>query len=358
MKMKKILIIEDNKDVRDNTAEILNLAEYEVITAENGRIGIEKAIQFKPDLVVCDIMMPGLDGYGVLESLHKNSDTSTIPFIFLTAKINRDDVRLGMNLGADDYLTKPFDENELLEAIECRLRKNEFLQNEIAKNIEGLNRFLEEASKYIDLESLSKNYPMKNYNKKDIIFWEGDNAHSLFFIERGSIKTYKSTESGKELVTGISGKGDFIGQLSLLNSVGTYVENAMVLEDAEVCAIPKNDFTKLLYGNPTVSQKFIGMISNNLIHVQEQLVDMAFASVRQRAAKTLLELYEKGLIKDKPNGGLGMPREDFAGMIGTATETAIRTLSDFKDEGLITTDSGRRIMILDKEELKIVAELG
>ena len=358
MKMKKILVIEDNKDVRENTADILNLAEYEVITAENGRIGIEKAIQFKPDLVVCDIMMPGLDGYGVLESLHKNSNTSSIPFIFLTAKINRDDVRLGMNLGADDYLTKPFDEKELLEAIECRLRKNEFLKNEIAKNIEGLNRFLEEASKYMDLESLSKDYPIKKYHKKDIIFWEGDNAHSLFFIEGGSIKTYKSTESGKELVTGIYGPGDFIGQLSLLNSVGTYVENAMVLDDAEVCAIPKNDFTNLLYRNPTVSHKFIGMISNNLIHVQEQLVDMAFASVRQRAAKTLLELYEKELIKDKPNGGMGIPREDFAGMIGTATETAIRTLSDFKDEGLITTDSGRRIIVLDKEELKIVAEFG
>lgn len=344
--------------MRENTADILSFAEYEVITAENGRIGMEKAIRFKPDLVVCDIMMPGLDGYGVLESLHKNSATSSIPFIFLTAKIHRNDFRLGMNLGADDYLTKPFDEKELLEAIECRLRKNEFLKKEIAKNIEGINSFLKEAVLYEDLESLSHEYPMKKYNKKDIIFWEGENAHSLYFIERGSIKTYKCTESGKELVTGIYGPGDFIGQFSLLNSVGTYVESAMLLEAAVVCAIPKNDFTKLLYGNPTVSQKFIGMISNNLIHVQEQLVDMAFASVRQRAAKALLELYDRELIKDKPNGGMGMPREDFAGMIGTATETAIRTLSDFKDEGLITTDYGRKIIVLDKDGLRNVAELG
>lgn len=163
-----------------------------------------------------------------------------------------------------------------------------------------------------------------------MIFWEGDTAHSMYFIESGTIKTYKSTESGRELVTGIYGTGDFIGQLSLLNHLGTYRENATVLEDANVYAIPKNDFTKLLYGNHTVSQKFIEMISNNLIEVQTQLVDMAFASVRQRAAKALLELYDKGMIKDLANERMGIPREDFAGMIGTATETAIRTLSHFK----------------------------
>ena len=98
------------------------------------------------------------------------------------------------------------------------------------------------------------------------------------------------------------------------------------------------------------------MISNNLIEVQTQLVDMAFASVRQRAAKALLELYDKGIIKDHVDEGLDIPREDFAGIIGTATETAIRTLSDFKEEGLITTDSGRRIMLLDKEGLQEAAD--
>ena len=356
--MKKILLIEDNEDVRENTADILELANYEVATAEDGRMGLKRAKQFKPDLVVCDIMMPELDGYDVLRALATDTEMATTPFIFLTAKTERADMRLGMNLGADDYLTKPFDEKELLDAIACRLGKNDFLKKEIAKNMAGLNTFMEEASQHIDLESLSNDYALKNYEKKEMIFWEGDNAHSLFFIESGSIKTYKSTEAGKEFVTGIYGPGDFIGQLSLLNAAGAYVENATVLEEAEVCAIPKSDFIKLLYGNHMVSQKFIGMISNNLMHVQEQLVDMAFASVRQRAAKTLLELYEKELIKDRPNGGMGIPREDFAGMIGTATETAIRTLSDFKDEGLITTDHGRRIIILDEEGLRNVATVG
>ncbi|WP_273565715.1 response regulator [Maribacter halichondriae] len=300
--MQKILLIEDNKDVRENTADILEFANYKVATAENGKIGVQKAKQFKPDLIVCDIMMPELDGYDVLRSLAGDGLTASIPFIFLTAKTDRADMRLGMNLGADDYLTKPFEEKELLDAITCRLSKYDFLKKEVVKNLKGLTDFLEEASEYMDLESLSKDHELKHYEKKEIIFWEGDNAHSLHFIESGTVKTYKSTEAGKEFVTGLYGAGDFIGQLSLLSKEGKYVENAMVTEDAALSAIPRNDFIKLLYDNPIVSQKFIELISNNLIHVQTQLVDMAFASVRQRAAKALLELYEKGIIKDKANG--------------------------------------------------------
>jgi CRP-like cAMP-binding protein/AmiR/NasT family two-component response regulator len=354
--MKKILLIEDNQDVRENTAEILELANYQVVTAENGKIGIEKAQEFKPDIVLCDIMMPLMDGFQVLRTFEKDSSMASTPFIFLTAKTDRSDMRMGMSLGADDYLTKPYEEHELLEAIACRLNKHDNLKKEIEKNLEGLNRFLGEVSEYEDMEGLSKSHSLKSYEKKEIIFWEGEIAHSLFFIESGNVKTYKGTESGKELVTGLYGPGDFVGQLSLLNVAGRYVENAVILHDAELCAIPKADFIKLLYGNPMVSQKFISMISNNLINVQAHLVDMAFATVRQRVAKALLELYEKGHIKDKPSEGMSIPREDFAGMIGTATETAIRTLSDFKDEGLITTDSGRRIIILDKEELLNIAD--
>lgn len=354
--MKKILLIEDNEDVRENTAEILELANYEVETAENGKVGIEKARSFKPDLVVCDIMMPQMDGFQVLQTFEKDSSMASTPFIFLTARTNRTDVRMGMNLGADDYLTKPFEENELLDAIACRLSKHDKFKNEIVRNLKGINTFLEEVSETVDMEGLSKNHSLRSFEKREIIFWEGDNAHSLYFVESGNVKTYKGTESGKELVTGLYGPGDFIGQLSLLNAAGTYVENAIVLENAELCAIPKSDFIKLLYGNPTVSQKFIAMISNDLIDIQTHLVDMAFAPVRRRAAKALLELHEKGLIKDERNSGMSIAREDFAGMIGTATETAIRTLSDFKDEGLIATDSGRRIILLDKEELQNIAE--
>ena len=143
--MKKILLIEDNKDVRENTAEILALAQYKVITAENGKLGVELAQKEKPDLIICDIMMPVLDGHGALHLLSKNTETASIPFIFLTAKAERNDFRKGMEMGADDYLTKPFDDVELLNAIESRLKKNEILKKEFTKNIAGINDFINDA---------------------------------------------------------------------------------------------------------------------------------------------------------------------------------------------------------------------
>src|SRR6188472_3023247 len=121
--MKSILVIEDNKDIRENTAEILDMAGYKTFTAENGKKGVEVALSEKPDIIICDIMMPELDGYGVLHLLKKNSATREIPFIFLTAKTERSDLRKGMEMGADDFITKPFEEIELLNAVETRLKK-------------------------------------------------------------------------------------------------------------------------------------------------------------------------------------------------------------------------------------------
>ena len=356
--MKKILLIEDNQDVRETTADILELENYKVTTAENGKIGVEKAKQFMPDVILCDIMMPVLDGYGVFDSLSKNAKTAGIPFIFLTAKSEKADMRKGMNMGADDYLTKPFEEGELLDAIKSRLKKNAFLKRKFSKNIEGINEFLKEASEYLDLEDLSKDRSLQKYKDKAVIFTEGSAAHQLYFVHSGTVKTYRTTESGKEFVTGLYRPGDFIGQLSLLGDNRNYIDTAAVLEEAEICEVPKTDFTKLLYGNIAVSKKFIGMISNNMIDLQDHLVDMAFASVRQRTAKALLELHHKGIIDDNTNSSIGIPRDDFAGIIGTATETAIRMLSEFKDEGLITMGSTRKIVLLDKESLKQIAEFG
>ena len=105
-----ILIIEDNTDIRESTAEILELAGYTTLTAENGKIGVEMAQKQSPSLIICDIMMPELDGYGVLYLLSKSPETAVIPLIFLTAKSERIDMRKGMEMGADDYLTKPFDD--------------------------------------------------------------------------------------------------------------------------------------------------------------------------------------------------------------------------------------------------------
>ena len=117
--MSKILVIEDNFEVRENLCEILELTGYEVYSAPNGKIGVQMAISKEPDLIICDVMMPELDGFGVLKILNRNTHTNDIPFIFLTAKAEKSDFRKGMGLGADDYITKPFDDTELLEAVEC-----------------------------------------------------------------------------------------------------------------------------------------------------------------------------------------------------------------------------------------------
>ena len=123
--MKKILVIEDDSEMRRNIVLVLQLEQYQPIAAENGRVGVELAKREKPDLILCDVMMPELDGYGVLKALREDTNTTLIPFIFLTAKGEKDDLRSGMNLGADDYLTKPVAQADLLKTIEVRLRRSE-----------------------------------------------------------------------------------------------------------------------------------------------------------------------------------------------------------------------------------------
>jgi len=121
--MKKILVIEDESEMRRNLTTILRLEKFHPLPAENGRVGLELAKKERPDLILCDVMMPELDGYGVVAALRADAETVTIPFIFLTAKGEKPDIRAGMNLGADDYLTKPVAKADLLAAIHSRLQR-------------------------------------------------------------------------------------------------------------------------------------------------------------------------------------------------------------------------------------------
>lgn len=136
--MTKILVIEDSKDLRDDVVEMLSLEGYVALGAENGNVGVDMAKKEAPDLIICDIMMPEKDGYGVLEELRRDQKTANIPFIFLTAKTDRIDMRQGMVLGADDYLTKPFMVNELLDSIQSQLKKRADLNSLVEKRMEEL----------------------------------------------------------------------------------------------------------------------------------------------------------------------------------------------------------------------------
>jgi CRP-like cAMP-binding protein len=333
---KKILLIEDNPEVRENTGEILDLAGYNVVSAPNGKIGVEMAQKESPDLIICDIMMPELDGYGVLHILNKNANTAGIPFIFLTAKTEKTDIRKGMNLGADDYLTKPFDDTDLLNAVEARLRKAAMQQQHYETTPEGLDSFIADAKKALNLKDLCKDKKIKLLKKKTELFSEGDTPLNLYFIKSGSIKVYQSHPDGKELITNIYNANDFFGFEAVLEG-NNYQESAVAMQDAEVVSIPKHDFITLLQSHPDVSRGFIALLCKKVADKEKQLLNLAYNSVRQRTAEALLKVRD---LKDNKDN-IQISRDDLAKMVGTASESVIRVLSDFKDEGLIEIDGGK-----------------
>jgi CheY-like chemotaxis protein len=345
----KILLIEDNVEMAENISTILELAKYNVIHASNGKAGVDLAQRNHPDLILCDVMMPELDGYGVLHILNNNPDTASIPFIFLTAKADKTDFRAGMNLGADDYITKPFDDLDLLKVVEMRLKKNELLKTAFGNSLQDVSAFFNQTRELRDFQKLSENRPSRLFRKKDLIFMEGQTPNDLYFIEKGQVKTYKVNYDGKELITGIHREGDFLGFVPLLEDK-QYNENAEVLEEARVTIIPKADFITLIYSSKDVARKFIKMLSNNLDEMENRLLDIAYQSVRQRVAGALLNIHEKfpATIKD---GFITTARKDISSIVGTATESLNRTLADFKDEGLIEI-SGDGIKLLNKSRLE------
>lgn len=346
---KTILLIEDNVEVRENTAEILELSNYNVLTAENGKIGVEVAKKSKPDLIICDIMMPEMDGYGVLFMLGKDPETSGIPFIFLTAKAEKSDIRRGMELGADDYLTKPFEEMALLNAIEIRLKKNEIFKKAFKKNEDGLTEFLNDARGIEELQKLSESRKNRTFKKKDIVFHEGDFPYNLYFIVKGKVKCFKMNRDGKEYITGISKEGDFIGYMDILENTD-FTESAEAMEDSEIQTIVRQDFLALIYSNRDVAAKFIKMLSGDLKEREERMLNLAYNSVRKRTADALLML-QKRYNAEETGKALPVSREDLAGIVGTSTESVIRTLSDFKEEKIINIE-GRNITLLSTDKLK------
>ena len=152
--MKRILVIEDQPVMRRNIQTILEMEGFDVATAENGRVGVEAARTAPPDLILCDVMMPELDGYGVLTALRQEEKTATIPFIFLTAKGEKTDHRTGMNLGADDYLAKPVSSDELVAAINARFERQRAHDQHLEKELSATGGFNPDFSNPKPLETL------------------------------------------------------------------------------------------------------------------------------------------------------------------------------------------------------------
>lgn len=354
MNKRTILIIEDNLEIREGTAEILTLTGgYDVITAENGKIGVELALKHIPDLILCDIMMPELDGYGVLYMLNKYESTKHITFIFLTAKSERSDMRKAMEMGADDYLVKPFDDIELLNAIESRLRKRDSFQS-IVHNNNG-NLFLDEEEQNFLLQDLVKEARIKTFKKKQLIYEEGDTPVFIYYVIKGKVRTFLYYQDGRELSTGIHIDDLFFGYESVLLNE-KYTDNAGALEDSEIALIPKDKFFELMFKKPAIATKFIKLLSGNIKEKEEQMLGFAYDSVRKRVANTLVNVALKSVENSEQDEVLiRISRDDLAALAGTANETISRMLADFKDEKLIVKE-GNAIRIFSIDKLKNVKQ--
>ncbi|NCD68845.1 response regulator [Mucilaginibacter agri] len=343
---KLILIIEDNNDIREGTAEILELTGYRVLQADNGKAGVEMALHHKPDLILCDIMMPELDGYGVLYMLSKNPETDSIPFIFLTAKAERVDFRKGMEMGADDYLTKPFDDVELLNAIESRFSKQQKQEAYYSKALQNIESLVAGAANgKAELQALIAGRKIRQIKKKQVLYYDGDTPQGIYLVLSGGIKTIKLAEDGRELTTGLYQTDDYLGVNAILLDE-PFAETAEALEDATVCLLPRDAVIELLNRYPDIGQQFLKVLSNNLKNREEQLIEMAYNSVRKRLAGVLVRLSKQ--VADPFQ--FKISRDELATMAGMATETVSRTLTDFKEEGLIEK-KGSTISILNPDKL-------
>lgn len=332
--------------------EVLELSNYRVVAAADGKEGILLARDKKPDLIICDIMMPVLDGYAVIHSLQRFPETQNIPFIFLSAKAERSDIRKGMELGADDYIAKPLSSpEELLNAVESRLKKADLLKKDMGPGLEGLNNLMISVNGKDMLKSLTDEGSSQRYKKRQVVYNEGTHPKNLFYVQKGKVKVFKTNDDGKELVTNIYTEGDFFGYTSIIEE-SLYKETAQSLEEAELTLIPASDFKDLLNNSREVLHKFIQLLANNVSEREAQLVGVAYNSLRKKVADALISIFKKFKKEgDADDSTIAIGRENLANFTGTAKESVIRTLSDFKDEKLIDIRDGN-IVILNRRKLE------
>lgn len=345
-----LLVIDDNDNLRENTAELLELAGYNVLTARNGKEGLELAQKDTPALILCDIMMPELDGYSVIKAIENIPKLSAIPFIFMTSKSEKSDFRKGMNMGADDYLTKPFGSDDLLNVVITRLKKNELHKNKL-NGFERLNKLFEESESVLNSKLNIENYKRRKYRKKEIIFYEADIPNHFYYVLSGKVKTYKTNQFDREFIIDIFGEGEYLGYLSLFDNSG-FKESAEAMEESELVLIPKEEFFELLFKHSELSVKFIKIISNDLAEAEEKLINLAYSSARKRVAEALLFLRSKShAAESNEETYFTASREDISDLAGLAHESVSRNITDLKNENLIDSQNGK-VKILNLEKFK------
>ena len=349
--MKKILLIEDDKNLNEDLEVLLSLSGYEVVSTSDGKRGVEIAIKENPNLIICDINMPELDGYGVLHIISNHPKTSGIPFIFLTGNVAFEQQRKGMNLGADDYLIKPVNGTDLLNAISVRLAKNELMKTKFHQYNEDeiLGNKVHHTKNQANL--ISEKHEVQTFKKKHLLYSVGQRPSTLYFVKSGKIKEFLINEEGKELITGIYTVGDFFGYNEIFKECN-YGKNAKVIEDASLILIPKEEFLQKIHSDTIVAREFIGLLTKNVSENEEVLLNMAYNSLRKKVAQGITRIIDK--FNDMKDGQhfIDISREDLASVVGSSQESMIRTLKDFKTEKLINVSENGRIIILNEPKIR------
>ena len=246
-----------------------------------------------------------------------------------------------MDLGADDYLIKPFEDTDLLSAVETRLKKAEMVK--ISTEDGKLSDFKKAVSENEIMQFLTENRDVNIYKKKQILYSEGNRPLRLYYIRKGKVKTFKTNQDGKQLITGLYKEGDFLGYVPLMEGT-SYRETAEAIEYTELIAIPKEDFLEVINTSREAVKKFTVLLTQNISKMEEMLVRMAYNSLRKKVAEALIDVYS--IYK----ANIDMSRQNLAAIAGTATESMIRTLNEFKLEKLIDINDGI-ITILNEKKL-------
>ncbi|PPK87616.1 CRP-like cAMP-binding protein [Neolewinella xylanilytica] len=339
-----ILIIEDNEEVRENLAEILELYGYGVSTARHGLEGVKLALTEAPDLILCDVMMPELDGYGVLNLLSENDQTAGIPFVFITARTEKEDIRRGMNLGADDYITKPFYKDELLQVIRTRLKKAARGGTATAPAAAHLS----DPGRGMDtlLAAFSDQGNRLTYDQGETIARDGEYPHFLYRIEEGHVHLTRTHEYGRDYIIADLGPGDLFGTACLLERIPLYYTARAATKTVRCARLPGPRLLELVNQDRHVAEALMHLLAGETVERSDRLVQQAYDSVRRRTALVLCDLHER-----YGETAIELSREELAQMVGTTKESVIRALSDFRRDGLIVTD-GRQITVAEPARLR------
>jgi len=345
--MKRILLIGDTPAAGNNTREILALSNFNILTAQNPAEAGVLASKTPPDLLICDLAGPDADLQATLGSVQQEPILKHLPLIVFTSDADKANTRRIMDLGADDYLVKPFEGIELLRAVDACLEKQQRRQ-QVQHPANPMHDPIPTADIANSWQPADQD--PQYYRKKKMLYNEGHRASQVWYIVDGKIITYLVHPDGKELITGIHGPGECVGCTAVLGR-GAHTDNARVFEDAQLIGISRQEFLTILQSDSAFARQLVHWLAQTVGAADAGLLNFAYSSLRKKVANGILQLAANLRQQKEGKRYITISRENLAAFVGSAPESLTRTLGDFRKEGLIDISDGR-IWLLDEEKLK------